>query len=718
MPNYSQRTVNTFIKGLITEAGELTFPENASIDELNCTLQRDGSRRRRKAIQFEENNILSDFTVTANTKLHFAEWLNVGNEAEKVYLVVQVGDKLYFYDKSVYPFSSGKKENFVDLSSYAVGSTGGALTANCDFTSILGNLIVVSENTEPVYITENIDGTFTVTQVTCRERDFKWIGDKFSYGSELATNSVSNERKYDTYNSGWSGSAGTTALNAYISGRSSWPPLSLPWFSGKDSSDNFSLTQFLKIDAGNTLIGNGRYILDVFNKDRSTVSGIPSIEPEVENSRFRTAAAFSSRVFFSGLSSANNSGKVYFSRVIEDIREVGDFYQQQDPTSEEINDLLETDGGVIVIPEATNIKKLYAFKSSIFVFADNGVWQIKGVDDVFKPTSYSISRLTEVGLVSQGSFAAAEGVPFWWSRFGIHTLAFDEFGNASEENLSIGTIQTFWDKISPTAKIKVQATYDKVNKRVYWLYQNIGETINNKVNNVLVLDIQLQAFYPWRFSDQNNNTDYVLGFQFYRGFSSSQSTFNVVVGVDDVVVGLNNVVKSSLVERDDNDVSIVFFARDTSSNKMTMAILRGSNYLDWGDANYSSFAETGYDFLNDSVLRKTAPYVVFYLRESELGWSGNNLDGYTPINESSLLVSSYWDFNKNSSSTPQQAYRRKRPVFLDTDSEEFVSKESVVQTRLKLRGRGRTVLIRIESEQGKDFIYLGHGMIADAATRF
>jgi uncharacterized membrane protein len=37
----SQRVVNTFIKGLVTEAGELTFPEDASIDESNCLLERD-----------------------------------------------------------------------------------------------------------------------------------------------------------------------------------------------------------------------------------------------------------------------------------------------------------------------------------------------------------------------------------------------------------------------------------------------------------------------------------------------------------------------------------------------------------------------------------------------------------------------------------------------------------------------------------------------------
>ena len=719
MPNYTQRAVNNFIKGLITEAGELTFPENASVDELNCTLQRDGSRRRRKAIRFESNNVLSDFNVTADTILNFGEWENVGNDSNKIYLIVQVGDRLYFYDKNIFPFSSGKKANFVNLAPYAVGATGGASTTRCDFTTILGNLIVVSANTDPVYVTENSDGTFSVTEISCRERDFKWLGDKSEYDREVAVSLVSAERIYDTYNAGWEDRVGDrSVLSGYLSSRGAYPPLTVPWYAGKDSGGAFEVTSFTRIGNGNTLIGNGHFILVVFNKNRSLVSESEALLPEIERTRFKTTVSFASRVFFSGLGSSANSGKIYFSRILEDIREVGEFYQSNDPTAETISDLLDTDGGVIVIPDANNIKKLYAFRSSIFAFADNGIWQIKGVDDVFKPTSYSISRISEVGIVSESSFLAAEGVPFWWSRFGIHTLSFDEFGNAREENLSIGTIQTFWDEISSSAKLSVQATYDKVNKRAYWLYKNNNETIANKYNRVLVLDVQLQAFYPWAFSDQSSDTDYALGLQFYRGFSSAAQTFNVVVGADNTVVGSDNVVDTSFEEREDNDVSVIFFVRDTSSNKMTMASLSGFEYLDWGTVNYVSYAETGYDFVGDAVLRKTAPYLVVYMRESETGWTGNDTDGYVPINDSSLLVSAYWDFNKTASSSPQQAYRRKRPVFVTSDQTTFSSEESVVITRLKLRGRGRSLRIRMESEQGKDFIYLGHGMIADVASRF
>ena len=53
MPSQSkqEQVVNTFVKGLVTEAGEMTFPENASVDELNCDLRRDGTRRRRLVLR-------------------------------------------------------------------------------------------------------------------------------------------------------------------------------------------------------------------------------------------------------------------------------------------------------------------------------------------------------------------------------------------------------------------------------------------------------------------------------------------------------------------------------------------------------------------------------------------------------------------------------------------------------------------------------------------
>jgi hypothetical protein len=713
MPNYLQRTVNTFIKGLITEAGELTFPENASVDELNCELFRDGSRRRRKAIAVEDSNDLSSFTLGASTNIHFGEWKNVRNNSDKQYLVVQVNGRLYFYDKTSIPYSAQEYVNSVDLLTYET-TTGNIAQDRCEFASILGNLVVVSDSINPVYISEEDDGTFTITQINCRVRDFAWQGDRTTYSEDIDDDDITDARKYDTYNTGWT----DDVLSNYDSGNT-WPRLTHPWYSGKNSNGDFSDSEWGKIYTGTSLIGNGRYILDLFNKNRNDVSPLSTLPVETEASRFTTVTTFASRVFFAGLSSSKNAGKVYFSQILQDMESIGEFLQRNDPTSEELSDLLADDGGVIVIPDATQIRKLYAFRNSIFVFADNGVWQISGVDNVFSPVAYSVRPITTMGIISSTTFTAAEGVPFWWSKHGIHTMSFDQFGDANEENISVGTIQTFWNQISNEAKEKATASYDRVNKKILWLYSNNDEDIVNKFNKILILDIPLQAFYPWTVADSATNTDYIVGAQFYDGYGSDEAAFDVVAGADDVIANADNVVSTQVSPLTDANIDVVFFVRDTSENKMTMAVFDSNTFLDWGNADYLSYAETGYDFMDDIILQKTAPYIITFCRETEEGWVGNSETGYNPIHESSLLLSGYWDFSKTPSSNPQQAYRRSKLALVDESNLlSFGSPESVVTTRLKIRGRGRVLKLRFESETGKDFIYLGHGLIGDAAGRF
>lgn len=48
----------TFVKGMITEASPLTYPEDASYDEDNMILYRKGNRSRRLGIDFEDGYVL------------------------------------------------------------------------------------------------------------------------------------------------------------------------------------------------------------------------------------------------------------------------------------------------------------------------------------------------------------------------------------------------------------------------------------------------------------------------------------------------------------------------------------------------------------------------------------------------------------------------------------------------------------------------------------
>ena len=45
-----QASYVTFVKGLNTEAGPLTFPENCTIEDINCVLTLKGSHKRRYGI--------------------------------------------------------------------------------------------------------------------------------------------------------------------------------------------------------------------------------------------------------------------------------------------------------------------------------------------------------------------------------------------------------------------------------------------------------------------------------------------------------------------------------------------------------------------------------------------------------------------------------------------------------------------------------------------
>jgi len=703
----SQKTINTFIKGLITEAGELTFPPDASVDELNCDLRRDGSRRRRKGAIAEDNSVLSTFTVATTDLVHTGTWLNVGGQAGLEYLVIQTGATLRFYNKASSPYSGNQLTQTVNLATYEVAGSVGAANVKCQFASLKGALIVASPAIETIYIErDNITEVLSVSTISFKIRDFEWQGTKADYSTSTASPSAG--RIYDTQNAGWVGTKGAAALAAY----GSYPPLTLPWFAGKDADGNFSVTEWEKIYSGTSLIGNGHFILDFFNKVRS---GLPT---DTETSRFKSVAAFAGRVFYAGLESSKNSGSLLFSPQIDNLGDLGNCYQVNDPTSEDLSDLLDTDGGRIVIPDAVNIKYLYAYGANLYIFADNGVWSINGVDNVFRATEYSIQSISSVGILSAETFVEAEGIPFWWSRFGIHALTFDQVsGLAKEENISVGTIQTFWDDISQDSKSRVTALYDRINKEIYWTYPEDGETNVNKFNKFLILDTVLQAFYPWTVSDEATNTDYIMGFSFYSGFGSDQLILDVVSGADDVISNSDDVISTQYTDYITGDPAIVLLIRDGATGKVTMGTFSSNTYLDWGTTNYSSYAEAGYDFKGDLFYQKTSPYVITYMRTTETGWTGDEIAGYEPINPSSLFVSSFWDFKSTPSSVAQQAYRFKTmPVVGDLNTWDYPS--SVISTRLKLRGKGRSTRLRFESEQGKDFILLGYGVIDARNQRY
>jgi hypothetical protein len=738
MQNLNQRTVNTLNKGLITEFGELTFPENASIDELNCSLSRDGSRAKRLGIEFEQSADLSSFAVDPTKIFHSGTWENPGGISGLTLMVIQTGATLHFYNAGVFPYSEQYTGLSVDLTPYQISGRDISLT-KVEFATIASSLVVASEAMNTIYLRYN-GSSITATQIEFRVRDFEWISDVCDLTERIPTSTVTVQRKYDTLNAGWVGNygdqlpdnnfnsailslligqmlnipneqvrklrlnGGLTALETYVNARGAWPPLTHPWYSGKNSSGNFDLSTWEKVYSGSSLIGNGHFVLDFFNKDRNTVSGLTGIPSDVESERFKTVSAYAGRMFYAGLGSGKNAGKILYSRIIESIVDtnsctvIGECYQQNDPVAEYYSDLLETDGGVIHIPDAYNIKKLYTHNQYLYVFAENGVWVISGPENKFSATSYYVSKVSNVGLYSTSSFVSAEGVPFWWSKYGIHTFAYDESsGYPMEQNLSISTVQTFWDAIDTNAKAKVVSAYDRFNKQIFWLYPENGETVLNKRTRVLILDIPLQAFYPWKIADDDN---YPMGLYFFDSYGSEAFEDEIYDNADALVVDALGeavyVVNYNTLATSQTQLSVLTF----SNNKFTISVFTNDDYLDWGTTSYDAYVEAGYDFGGDLLLKKSTPYVTVYTRSTP------DIDD---ISTSGMFLETYWDF-KNYPSTRQQVYLPKR--IYDQQN------KSVVVTRLKTRGSGRSFRLKFQGEEGKDFTLLGYSVLIGANARF
>ena len=393
------------------------------------------------------------------------------------------------------------------------------------------------------------------------------------------------------------------------------------------------------------------------------------------------------------------------------MADVGNCYQVYDPTSEIISDLLDTDGGVVNIPDAHNIRMLHVLGASLLVFAENGVWAVAGVDNVFRATEYAITKIADTGIVNESSFTIGGGVPIWWSKTGIYAIKQEgNLATPTAQNLTIQTIQSFWNSISNEKKAQVIVEYDRINQRVYWFYPDNDEAVDYKYNNILVLDLNLQAFYPWRIEDQDTSTSYVMGLSYYSGLGSTSTETEVVNGLDDIINGSDNVVATLYRDFLQGDSEIKVLVRDGATGKMTFATFNGANYLDWDEANYKSFAEAGYDFMGDMTTFKTAPYVTTYMRVTEDGYTFNGI-GYDFINPSSCLMSVSWNLHKLTG-TPREIYRLKDVPVVDPDDLSTIGYPTdTIVTKSKVRGRGRSMKLRFDSTEGKDFHLVGYEVI-------
>lgn len=457
---------------------------------------------------------------------------------------------------------------------------------------------------------------------------------------------------------------------------------------------------------GNTRVARGHYLLNAFRKDRSAASGISGFTADIKSYRPNTTCFFSGRVWWAA------ADKVYYSQIIDHKSKAGLCYQEADPTSEEISDLIATDGGVLPLAEARNIHRLVPIANGVMVFASTGVWFISSGDSGFAATDLTLDKVSAVGTEFPRSIIAVADIIMWWSEVGIHALeqASGQFGpipgKFGNDNIAEQTIQSFYNDIPEECKKNAKAVYDPKTNVVQWLYSMDSET-PRIYTHILNYDLTLQAFYPWTVEEFESNGPKLRGVIVDRKVLTNIITDDVVTidGQNVTTISLDKVqtsVYNTVVEDRATNITYV-----TSVNSfVTFSQFTNRNFVDWETHDgvglpYLSFMETGYELLEDAMRKKQTPRVFIHFRRTED-------DPSEP--PSSCKFRTKWDWtssaNSNKWSREIEAYRPKT-MRLPTTAD-FASGMPVVVSNNKVRGSGKSVQFRFEcSEPGKNFDLLG-----------
>ncbi len=739
----TKKLYNTFVKGLITEASPLTYPENASIGEDNCVIYRKGNRARRLGVDFEAGFVLTNNGVSHTDKaLSEFRWETPSNENYINLLCVQVGLTIHFYSLDNTTISGFKKSFTLDLSPYVVAGVLGAEQTTVQMSSGKGYLFIVSPKLEPLLVEYKPEtDTIEASRIYIQIRDFDGVDDGLSPQDEPPT--LSDLHHYNLRNQGWispntgSGSIGNVnyfdewggvgtfsapvskPIQDFYNALKRYPGNNKQWYVGKSPVDNgaikvgdFDPTLLDKFWLGNTQAPKGHYILDAFRRDRSAVSGVPNIPVEIVPERPHSVCFAFGRAFYVCRDT------VYYSQVLDNKRKAGFCYQEADPTSEEISDLIDTDGGAIPIPEMKRGVKLVAMGNGVLVFSPNGVWSIQGTSNGFTASDISVSALSKVGVDSPESVVEADGQILWWSKVGIQAFAqksgaFGPIEGAFDKtNISEETVQTFFNETIPAnSKPFVKGIFDPSTNTVHWLFKTEAIAHQNYYNRILNFDLTLQAFYPWSFSGTGV---YVTGAFLASDLAVSITSSDVVENGVQVSDGANDVVADLFVE--EYRPTFLKFVCAANGDAITFGQISNGEFVDWERFNgvgytYESFIESGYELLGDAMRKKQAPYVYTYLRRTETAFVASGED-YTLDRPSSCKMQVKWDWSNsqisNKWSPKYEVYRHTRfPTFIEEDLT-FDSGYPIVVTRHKVRGSGRAIQFRFEgSERGKDFDLLG-----------
>ena len=741
--------VNTFVKGLITEASPLTFPENASLDELNFILNKDGSRQRRLGMEFRPGSV--NLTLPVSTvnglKINTFKWENVGGDQLKTVIAMQCGKSVYMIDASN---PGGAFEQ-----SFVVGSSD---VVDISMTSVDGVLVCAAGDKQITAI-DYRDGVYTKATQTLKVRDLFGVEDIFSGKDllspeylELRPTELTPEHTYNLRNQ-------TFATPRYVQNDETtidvlsgfnvqsggyFPSNSdslLPYFfANPNDGDNREVERYFARESfvnppGSFRAPRGYFIIDALERGKSRIDAIARLKARHPQNVYdvtslpqdktpggaSVVAQFAGRVFYGGFSgdvlngdsqSPRMTSYVLFSKLVDNITDIGKCYQEGDPTSKDTPDIVATDGGFIRLDGAYGIKKMVSVGSQLIVIAENGVWGIQGGSDYgFNAENYLVKKYGEHGCISASSVVLVDNTVLYWGDDGIYNVAPDQYGDWRVTTVTATTIQKFYDNIETSSKQGCKGFYDAYERKIRWVYDN-DFLITGKDTKELILDLNLSAFCVMKIYRGPSENRVVAGAEvppFRLGAVQESIT---VGGIAVTAGGLDVVISSAVAETQLREfIYVTVTSYSDSQVVLRMAGYANTSFMDWGEVDAAAYMVTGYMSGGDFQRYKQVPYLTVHSRRTETGFDTE----YNLIGQSSCKVGSMWEWtnsiNSNRWGREFEAYRLTRLWMPTSSSDSYEDGFSVVTTKNKLRGKGRVLSLKFSTSPGKNLHLYGWSMI-------
>lgn len=205
---------------------------------------------------------------------------------------------------------------------------------------------------------------------------------------------------------------------------------------------------------------------------------------------FSNCEFFAGRIWWAGHEAARLANRLYFSQVLDAPIKAGRCYQEADPTSREISEPVDTDGGVLTINDMGRILAMKRLESVLLVFSSNGIFAIYGRDSIFTATDYGQNKVGTQVILGRNALVDMGGVLLVWTTTGIVTIGSNGSNGITVTPISQGVIENFLREVPLSYSDKINMSFDPRYKIAYMNYDS---------NKILALDFQLGSFYKLEY---------------------------------------------------------------------------------------------------------------------------------------------------------------------------------------------------------------------------